>query len=183
MKFKVGDKVKIKSWQEMEEEFGLNCAENINCNFTFTKEMEKYCGAVATIRRIDSDGEVELTSTSSNLDFSYWTFSTDMIKKVNNFKPGDKVRINKQATIEDFTKNHWNGCQSNTLNFIQNNANKERTFIVEKVDKDECLTLEGHEGIVNSNIFKLVERNAKKVTMKEVCEKFGYDVEIVKEEE
>ena len=183
MKFKVGDKVKIKSWQEMEEEFGLNCIKSINCKFSFTKEMEKYCGAVATIRRIDSYGQVELTSTSSNLDFSCWAFSTDMIKKANDFKTGDRVRINKQATIEDFTKNHWNGCQNDTLKFIKEYATKERTFIVEKVDKDEYLTLEGHEGIVNSNIFELVERKVKKVTMKEVCEKFGYDVEIVKEEE
>lgn len=182
MKFEVGDKVKIKSWQEMEEEFGLNCAENINCKFTFVKEMEKYCGAVATIRRIDSDGEVELTSTSSNLDFSDWTFSTDMIKKTNDFKTGDKVRINKQATIEDFTKNYRNGCQRETLVFIQNNANKEKNFIVEEVT-DKWLSLKGFDGIVNINIFELVERKSKKVTMKEVCEKFGCDVEIVKEEE
>lgn len=180
MKFKVGDRVQIKSWEEMEKEFGTNCAGNINCNKHFTNSMKKYCGATATISGIDSDGTVKLTSTLPNVDFSVWTFSTDMIKKVTDFKPGDKVRINKQATIEDFTKNHWNGCQNDTLKFIKEYATKERTFIVEKVDKDECLTLEGHEDIVNSNIFELVERKVKKVTMKEVCEKFGYDVEIVK---
>lgn len=181
MKFKVGDKVKIKSWEEMEEEFGLDHAENINCNFGFTKAMKKYCGTVATIRKIDSDGEVKLTSASSNLDFSDWKFSTDMIKKVI-FKPGDKVRINKQATIEDFTKNYWNGCQLSTLNFIRSNAAEEKTFIVTKVTEED-LKLEGYDEVININIFELAERKAKKVTMKEVCEKFGYDVEIVKEEE
>lgn len=182
MKFKVGDKVKIKSWEEMEEEFGLNCAGNINCNSCFTDGMKEYCGATATISAINSDEIVELTSTSSNLDFSFWTFSTDMIKKVIDFKSGDKVRINKQATIEDFTKNHWNDCQAGTLNFIRYNADEEETFIVTKATK-EYLEVEGYSGVVNINIFELAERKAKKVTMKEVCEKFGYDVEIVKEEE
>lgn len=97
-------------------------------------------------------------------------------------KAGDKVRINKQATIEDFTKNYWNGCQGNTLNFIRSNADKEKTFIVTKAT-GEYLELEGYDEVVNINIFELVERKSKKVTMKEVCEKFGYDVEIVKEEE
>ena len=178
MKIKVGDKVRIKSWEEMEEEFGLDCAGNINCKSCFTDSMKKFCGATATISGINSDEIVELTSTSSDLDFSFWTFSTDMIKKVN-FKPGDKVRINKQATIEDFTKNHWNGCQNDTLNFIRNNADEEETFIVTKAT-EEYLELEGYDEVININIFKLVEEKAKKVTMKEVCEKFGYDVEIVK---
>ena len=124
MKFKVGDRVQIKSWEEMEKEFGTDCAGNINCKFSFTKEMEEYCGAVATISAIDSDEIVELTSTSSDLDFSFWTFSTDMIKKATDFKVGDKVRINKQATIEDFTKNYWNGCQMGTLDFIRSNADE-----------------------------------------------------------
>lgn len=181
MKFKVGDRVQIKSWEEMEEEFGLDCVGNINCNMFFTNNMKKYCGATAIISAIDSDRTVELTSTSPNIDFSVWTFSTDMIKKSINFKPGDKVRINKQATIEDFTKNYWNGCKGGTLNFIRNNDDEEETFIVTKATK-EYLELEGYSEVVNINIFELVERKAKKVTMKEVCEKFGYDVEIVKEE-
>lgn len=28
---------------------------------------------------------------------------------------GDIVKINEQSTIEDFVKNHWNGCQRSTL--------------------------------------------------------------------
>lgn len=95
------------------------------------------------------------------------------------FKVGDKVRINKQATIEDFTKNHWNGCQMGTLNFIRSNADEEEIFIITKVT-EEYLKLEGYDEVININIFELVKRKNKKVTMKEVCEKFGYDVEIVK---
>lgn len=69
-----------------------------------------------------------------------------------------------------------------TLNFIRSNADEEETFIVTKAT-EEYLELKDYDEVININIFELVERKAKKVTMKEVCEKFGYDVEIVKEEE
>ncbi len=85
------------------------------------------------------------------------------------FKVGDRVRINKQATIEDFTKNYWNGCQSATLDFIRNNANEEKSFIVTKAT-EKYLELKDYDEVININIFELVERKVKKVTMKEVCE-------------
>lgn len=39
-KFRIGDKVKFKTWQEMEEEFGLDNDGDINSPITFTSEME-----------------------------------------------------------------------------------------------------------------------------------------------
>lgn len=98
------------------------------------------------------------------------------------FKAGDKVRINRQATIDDFTKNCWNGCQIDTLDFIKRYANREKIFTIVEATT-EYLRLENYVDAININIFELVEKASKKVTMKEVCEKFGYDVEIVKEEE
>ena len=62
MKYKVGDKVKIKTWEEMEKEYGLNNIEGIKeyicCLGTFTNEMEEFlnksnCDRVLTIREID----------------------------------------------------------------------------------------------------------------------------------
>ena len=42
MKYKVGDKVKIKTWEEMEKEFGLTISGgNIKCPFTFMTDMEE----------------------------------------------------------------------------------------------------------------------------------------------
>lgn len=40
MKYKVGDKVKIKTWGEMEKEYGLNSFGNIDSYYCFIKEME-----------------------------------------------------------------------------------------------------------------------------------------------
>ena len=41
MKYKVGDKVKIRTWEDMEKEYGLNLGGNIKCNklpFSIEKE-------------------------------------------------------------------------------------------------------------------------------------------------
>lgn len=52
MKFKVGDKVRIRNWESMEKEFGLNWRGDINCPVLFLKGMKEYCGTIQTITAI-----------------------------------------------------------------------------------------------------------------------------------
>lgn len=78
MKFKVGDKVQIKSWEEMEKEFGINCFGNIPYKETFVTDMMKYCGKVCTIEKIEGD------RVWFDKKFENWSFSTDMIKPYKN---------------------------------------------------------------------------------------------------
>ena len=52
MKFKVGDKVRVRSWESMEKEFGLNWRGDINCPVLFLKGMKEYCGTIQTITAI-----------------------------------------------------------------------------------------------------------------------------------
>ena len=40
MKFKVGDRVRFKTWEEMKEEFGISASGNIPCKFTFLSTMD-----------------------------------------------------------------------------------------------------------------------------------------------
>jgi hypothetical protein len=40
-KYKIGDKVKIKTWQQMEKEYGLNSVGNINSNDPFPECLER----------------------------------------------------------------------------------------------------------------------------------------------
>ena len=42
MKYKVGDKIKIRTWEAMEEEFGLRYSTLIDCPLFFAEAMEQY---------------------------------------------------------------------------------------------------------------------------------------------
>lgn len=100
------------------------------------------------------------------------------------FKVGDIVKINKQATIEDFTKHFWNGCQIATLNFIQNYGDKDKTFKVVRLD-DECLDLKEIENncvskSVNINILKKI--SVKEMTISEIEKELGHPIKIIKED-
>lgn len=99
---------------------------------------------------------------------------------------GNTVRINKNATIEDFTRDNWNGCQINTLAFIRKYGDTDKTFVVSEISSTGSLYLENEGGMINPAIFELVskkEHKTKEVTMQEVCEKFGCNVVIKKEAE
>ena len=80
MKYKVKDKVKIKTWKEMEKEYGVSSyAGSIKCNyFYFVKDMEKAleklnCNRILTIDSVYAYfyGIKEMSS---------WNWSEDMIK-------------------------------------------------------------------------------------------------------
>ena len=72
--FHIGDVVRIRDWEDMEQEFGLNEYGSIDCRFAFTAEMRSYCGEVYTIERIDGREFVyfaEQHSLSSNYNVSF----------------------------------------------------------------------------------------------------------------
>lgn len=79
MVIKKGDKVRIKSWEQMELEFGLDRLGDIACNGAFVANMLDFCGQT-----------VEVTSTPYPEDDYFgvvedeegWTFSTDMVAEV-----------------------------------------------------------------------------------------------------
>ena len=57
MEFKVGDRVKIKSWDRMVKEFGMNHTD-IDCYGPFTSTMKYLCGLEGTITAFE-DGDAE----------------------------------------------------------------------------------------------------------------------------
>lgn len=78
--FHAGDVVRIREWDDMEQEFGLNEYGNIACRFSFTDKMRSYCGEVYTIGLIDEREHVhfeERHSLSSDFNVSF-----DMIELV-----------------------------------------------------------------------------------------------------
>lgn len=78
--FKVGDRVRFRSWEDMEKEYGVDKKGNIKCRYTFARPMKYLCGTYATITRIISETWVELKDFSTKGDTD-WNYSTDMLEK------------------------------------------------------------------------------------------------------
>lgn len=86
--FKVGDRVRFRSWDDMESEFGVEPKTgsiNIRGKIYFTKDMRPLCGTYATIESIcvQKNGLIimELSKFSSNEEvFNCYCFSTDMLE-------------------------------------------------------------------------------------------------------
>lgn len=76
--FMVGDRIVIKTWEQMETEYGVDKFGIINCEKPFVKRMRNLCGKKATITRKDEE-QIWLTFDDINAD-NGWSFSTDMIE-------------------------------------------------------------------------------------------------------
>ena len=81
-KFKVGELVRIRQWDDMEKEFGVNFYGSINCRYTFTEGMKPLCGKYSEILEIRDDGKVSLRFFNCEKENTCWEFHTDMIEKV-----------------------------------------------------------------------------------------------------
>lgn len=77
MRFKEGDIVKVRSWKDMECEFGKNENNDIPCLHTFVDEMEKYCGEFLIIRSVSFNSYYMMDMYHINIGFSW---SDDMLE-------------------------------------------------------------------------------------------------------
>ena len=81
-KFKVGELVRIRQWDDMEKEFGLTMLGSISCRCCFADGMKPLCGKYAEIKDILLDGIVHLRFFNCDDSVENWNYSTDMIEKV-----------------------------------------------------------------------------------------------------
>lgn len=88
MKYKVGDKVIIRSWDDMKKQFGVDAAGDIKSKCCFVTYMRKYCGKEMTISRITRDGNYEMMNGGG------WKFSEDTFEK----KHSQKIVITTDGT-------------------------------------------------------------------------------------
>lgn len=80
MRYKVGDKVKVKTWDKMVREFGLDSDVDINCKHLFVKPMDCWCGEEMTIKKvIEYDDRYYMEE-----DLAAWDWSDDMLDGINN---------------------------------------------------------------------------------------------------
>ena len=86
-KFKVGDKVKVRTWEDMEKEYG----DPGDCPGFFVEGMKHLCGRTATITEIDTEKYSDYPSISLDFDDKsgdiVWGFTTAMVEPLYVFNP------------------------------------------------------------------------------------------------
>lgn len=80
-KFKVGELVRIRQWDDMVKEFGTIGSGSVACNLCFSEGMKPLCGKYAEIVSLD-DSRVKLKFFNCGGLNTSWIYSTDMIEKV-----------------------------------------------------------------------------------------------------
>ena len=81
-KFNIGELVRIRQWDDMVKEFGTRSTGSVNCRCLFTKGMKPLCGKYAEIKDLRVDGIVFLRFFNCEKVDKCWSYSTDMIEKV-----------------------------------------------------------------------------------------------------
>ena len=75
-KYKVGDKVRVRQWDDMAKEYGVNYSGDILSHGMFTSEMRKYCGKNVNISHIGKRGYYMIKEDNGNWDWSDDMFET-----------------------------------------------------------------------------------------------------------
>ena len=172
--FKVGDRVRIRSWESMAKESGIDSKGDIETKYNFVKYMKNLCGRTATI--IDINGiEVKLGEWS-NAGNTTWNFSIEMLEPV----LFEKCDLQNGDILIDGA-----GDKSIYYDGELYGETLPLSYFTEDL-KDE-------DGDTENDIIKIerpvkfetvFERNeVKEMTMEELCKHFGCQVKIVKEEE
>ena len=96
---KEGNIIKIRQWDDMEEEYGLVGIGPINCECTFTNNMRSLCGSEIKIneKMVEDFKKYKYFFTDSKA----YSISTDMIESI---KTTDDIVIDKVTFISDDKK-------------------------------------------------------------------------------
>lgn len=103
-KFKVGDRVRIRQWDDMVKEFGLIDSWRIpftkTCGTTFTDNMKHLCGRTATIIRIDYDTEKVDLDFDDNSGGTNWDFFLGAIEREKSMDKQERIKELKKQIEE-----------------------------------------------------------------------------------
>lgn len=82
--FAVGDRVRIRDWDDMASEFGVDEDGEIPCKYIFTPAMRDFCGQEYTISttRNNPDGTQKLYFEDAEDDEDDFVWSSDMCEHI-----------------------------------------------------------------------------------------------------
>lgn len=78
-KYQIGDELKIREWDDMEKEFGLNRLGSVDCKYVFSISMVPMCGKDFTVRAIENGHFYSYEGTEC-LDGYRYDISSDMLE-------------------------------------------------------------------------------------------------------
>lgn len=99
-KFNVGDRVIVREFDDMKEEFGVDGHGDIDCRFTFVKKMKYLCGETGTITYVSSFGNC-IVSFDDGTDASAWSISEDMLELIDNGQDESIVPLCEKIKFDD----------------------------------------------------------------------------------
>lgn len=76
MKYKIGDKVRVRQWDDMAKEYGESFGSIDIPHFYFPRSVEKYCGEVVTIEKANT------CSYNIKEDEEHWYWTDDMFENM-----------------------------------------------------------------------------------------------------
>lgn len=94
----VGDRIRIREWDDMAEEFGVDADGEILCSYTFIESMREFCGQEYTISEVHGrwDGTQRLWFEDAEDETDKFAWSSDMCEHIT---PTTNVSV---ESIEDF---------------------------------------------------------------------------------
>ncbi|HAU85231.1 MAG TPA: hypothetical protein DCW90_06930, partial [Lachnospiraceae bacterium] len=130
MKYKVGDKVRVRNWDDMVKEFGTDCGYILTPGCYFVGYMKKYCNSIVTIDAIN-DNIYNIKE-----DNNVWQWCDEMFEPDYHFKPARKI----EKTLISKVASDFSDCSitdetfHNILNYtIQFESVKD---VINKYDKE-----------------------------------------------
>lgn len=78
--FEVGDRVRIRDWDDMAAEFGVDEYEGIPCDATFIPEMRHLCGLEFVVSNVRELQPNRYRYETEDPEFADWRISGDMLE-------------------------------------------------------------------------------------------------------
>lgn len=188
MRYKVGDRVLIRQWDDMRDKFGLDMLESIPCNCSFTEKMKIYCGETLTISNVFP----RYYSVKEDKEKHFW--SDDMIERRADMTKSEL----KSGMVVETKDGERMICIDNNGKLVLMNLNGENYLSVEKMDDDMsypmwcdyCTIMKVFAPQTTLNeckntediIWERQKAKAKEMTLAEIEKEIGYPVKIIKEE-
>lgn len=113
MQHKVGDWVRIRQWDDMEAEYGMDVYGNILVPLTFTDTMREFCGHWGRITRVyECSYDIKFLfapsgwSWNDEMMLNNWSWNDEMLEPEPVYYPGDRIQLRSWADMQaDFNMN------------------------------------------------------------------------------